>query len=72
MTEALSKRDICLIKAVLLLCKHRHKILRRMAYLYTPPSNTIRVKQVINFFLMYLFIHQKQQQKLHGRKFNLI
>ena len=57
MTKAVSNRDICLIKAVLLLCKYWHFPLnfRRKAYLV---PNTIRVKiacYVLPVFFLYLY-----------------
>ena len=38
MTKAVSNREICFIKAVLLLCEHGH------FFYHTPTPNTIRVK----------------------------
>ena len=43
MTKAVSNRDICFIKAVLLLCKHGHFSLNFASHGQSPTPHTIRV-----------------------------
>ena len=44
MTKAVSNREGCFIKSVLLLCEHGHKIENGVFYAPPPSSNTIKVK----------------------------
>ena len=55
-TKAVSNREIYFIKAVLLLCEHRH-FLRRIAYLPPPPPNTFRVKFLDAAVCLYCKYH---------------
>ena len=51
MTKAVSNKEICFIKAVLLLCEHGHlKKYRKWCFL--PPPNTIRVYSAVNQYLI--------------------
>ena len=51
MTKAVSNREICCVKAVLLLCKHGHFFLnfKKKKCKMPPPPYTIRVK-LFSFF----------------------
>ena len=52
MTKTISNREICSIKAVILLCEHGQKIGNGV---FTPPSpHTIRVNYVTNHNVVFL------------------
>ena len=58
MTKVVSNRDICFVKAVLLLCEHKHLLLKFASHgIFCPPplSDTIRVTQNLenNAFVLY-------------------
>ena len=63
MIKAVSNRDICLNKTLLLLCEHRHFSLNLVPHGSTcPPSqNTIRVKSEAHLQIGLSFIHSFTQ-----------